>query len=155
MMRLPCLVAAVLMSLAASAAQAAYGEGLAPLDAQQQQRYQTLISQLRCLVCQNQTIADSTAPLALDLRDQVHRQIADGRSDAQIRTYLTDRYGDFVLYKPPLKPRTVLLWFGPFVLLGLALLTAVIFTRRSRRRPAAAVVDQQALQRLLAEKDRP
>ncbi|WP_428309174.1 cytochrome c-type biogenesis protein [Hydrocarboniphaga sp.] len=122
-----------------------------PLDAQQQERYQTMISQLRCLVCQNQTIADSTAPLALDLRDQVHKQIAAGRSDTQIRTYLTDRYGDFVLYKPPLRPRTLLLWFGPFVLLAIALATVVMFTRRSRRRPSATTVDRQALQRLLSE----
>jgi cytochrome c-type biogenesis protein CcmH len=150
-MRALCIVAALLMSLAASSAQAAYGESLAPLDAQQQERYQTMISQLRCLVCQNQTIADSTAPLALDLRDQVHRQIVEGRSDTQIRTYLTDRYGDFVLYKPPLKPRTVLLWFGPFVLLAIALVTVVMFTRRSRRKRVVAAPDQQALQRLLSE----
>ncbi|WP_299696378.1 cytochrome c-type biogenesis protein [Hydrocarboniphaga sp.] len=141
------------MSLAVSVSFAAAIDPLPPLSGAQQEHYQQLISQLRCLVCQNQTIADSTAPLALDLREQVHRQIAEGRSDAQIRQYMTDRYGDFVLYKPQLKPRTILLWFGPFVLLALALITAVIFTRRSRRRPVPVAVDQQALQRLLSEED--
>jgi cytochrome c-type biogenesis protein CcmH len=120
----------------------------------QQAHYQKLISQLRCLVCQNETIADSTAPLALDLREQVHRQIAEGRSDVEIRRYLTDRYGDFVLYKPRLTARTAALWFGPFVLLAFALLAAVMYSRRSRRRPVSAGVDQEALQRLLAEQEK-
>jgi cytochrome c-type biogenesis protein CcmH len=152
-MRALLIVAMLFASFAGAPSFADDGDGLPPLDAQQQQRYQTMISELRCMVCMNQTIADSTAPLALDLRNQVHRQIADGRSDTQIRTYMTDRYGDFVLYKPLLKPRTWLLWFGPFVLLVLALISAVIFTRRSRRKPVATAIDQQALQRLLSEED--
>lgn len=147
-------IAALLLAFAATAAQSADAP-LPPLDAKQQARYQTFISQLRCLVCQNQTIADSTAPLALDLRDQVHRQIASGLSDKEIRKYLTDRYGDFVLYKPPLSARTAALWFGPFVLLAAALLAAVVYTRRSRQRPVAAAADPDALRRLLSEEDRP
>ena len=71
-----------------------------------EQRVMTLSQQLRCLVCQNQTIADSQADLATDLRQQIREQMKSGRSDAEITTFLTDRYGDFVLYRPPVKPRT-------------------------------------------------
>lgn len=85
-----------------------------PLDA----RLKKLELELRCLVCQNQTLADSDAPLAADLRREVRELAIAGKSDAAIRTYLTDRYGDFVLYNPPLQRNTWLLWFGPFVLLA-------------------------------------
>jgi cytochrome c-type biogenesis protein CcmH len=118
-------------------------------------RYRDLIQELRCLVCQNQNIADSDAPLASDLRQQVKKQIAEGRSDAEIKRYLTDRYGDFVLYKPPLKGSTLLLWIGPFVLLLFALAVALrlLLGRRARPAPAAAP-DPERLRRLLDE-DRP
>lgn len=120
----------------------------APEDA----RYQALITELRCLVCQNQSIAESNAPLAADLREQVRVQIAAGRSDAEILEFLTARYGDFVLYRPPFKLRTWLLWIGPFALLGAAALVAAFFVRRSRRAaPAPAGVDAETLQRLLDE----
>ena len=82
-----------------------------------EERLKQLAEELRCLVCQNQTIADSNAPLALDLRNQIRDQIGKGRSDDQIREYMVDRYGDFVLYRPPLKASTVLLWAGPLLLL--------------------------------------
>ena len=122
---------------------------------QQQQRYQQLVNELRCLVCQNQTIADSDAPIAADLRAQVHRQLVAGRSDAEIRDYLTERYGDFVLYRPPFKASTWLLWLGPFALLVGALIFALSLMRR--RPPAArAAVDTAQLQRLLdQERERP
>lgn len=81
-------------------------------------RLKKLELQLRCLVCQNQTLADSDAPLAADLRREVRELAIAGKSDDAIRTYLTDRYGDFVLYNPPLQRNTWLLWFGPFVLLA-------------------------------------
>jgi cytochrome c-type biogenesis protein CcmH len=81
-------------------------------------RAQAIAEQLRCLVCQNQTIADSDAPLALDLRAQVRAQLAQGRSDAQVIDFMVARYGDFVLYRPPVKPMTFLLWFGPLLLLA-------------------------------------
>lgn len=124
------------------------------LDAHQEVQYQKLIAELRCLVCQNQTIAESSAPLAVDLRNQVKSQITAGRSQAEIVDYLTQRYGDFVLYRPPFKASTALLWIGPFLLLGGGLLWALIFIRRSR--PAAVAgpvprVDPEAVQRLLAE----
>lgn len=122
------------------------------LDAEQTTRYHRLVSELRCLVCQNQTIAESNAPLAVDLREQVARQLGEGRSDQEITRYLTDRYGDFVLYKPPLKTSTLLLWIGPFVLLLAALIWAWRFMRGSRRpAPVLRQVDEAAVQKLLAE----
>ncbi len=92
-----------------------------------------IAAELRCLVCQNQTIADSNADLAVDLRRQVREMLVRGDSQQQILDYMTARYGDFVLYRPPLKPTTAILWFAPGVLLvgGLALLV-VVLRRRSR-----------------------
>ena len=78
---------------------------------------QALTQQLRCLVCQNETLADSRADLAEDLRKEIREQMKAGKSDQEIIAFLTQRYGDFVLYKPPVKATTYLLWFGPFVLL--------------------------------------
>lgn len=123
------------------------------LDPQQEVRYQHLIAELRCLVCQNQTIAESSAPLAVDLRNQVKSQIIAGRSQSEIVDYLTQRYGDFVLYRPPFKASTVVLWIGPFLLLGGGLWWALLYMRRSRHPVAATVprVDPEAVQRLLTE----
>jgi cytochrome c-type biogenesis protein CcmH len=92
-----------------------------------------IAAELRCLVCQNQTIADSNADLAVDLRKQVREMLQQGQSQAQILDYMTARYGDFVLYRPPVKSTTALLWFGPAVLLvgGLAVFLTVM-VRRSR-----------------------
>ena len=100
-------------------------------------RMVALTTELRCLVCQNQTIADSHAGLAVDLRNQVREMLKRGDSDAQILEYMTARYGDFVLYRPPLKSKTALLWFGPGVLLiaGLGTLFLVL-RRRSRLDPS-------------------
>ena len=82
-----------------------------------EQRMRALTEQLRCLVCQNETLADSRADLAEDLRKQIREQMRAGKSDQEILAFLTQRYGDFVLYKPPVKATTYLLWFGPFILL--------------------------------------
>jgi len=82
-----------------------------------EQRMRALTEQLRCLVCQNETMADSRADLAEDLRRQIREQMKAGKSDQEILAFLTQRYGDFVLYKPPVKATTYLLWFGPFILL--------------------------------------
>jgi cytochrome c-type biogenesis protein CcmH len=106
-------------------------------DRNEEIRFQQLAAQLRCLVCQNETLADSNAGLAHDLRQQVFSQIQAGRSDEQIKRYMVDRYSDFVLYDPPLKPGTWLLWFGPWLLL-LAGLATVAITVRKRRHAAAA-----------------
>ena len=94
-------------------------------------RYQSLIRETRCLVCQNQTIADSNATLASDLRRQIREQLAAGASDREIIDYLVTRYGDFVLYRPPVKSTTWLLWAGPglLVLIGLAVFGRVIYLR--------------------------
>ena len=124
----------------------------AAFNAEQDARYRTLTNELRCLVCQNQNIADSNAPLAADLRDHVRAQILAGKSDVEITRYLTDRYGDFVLYKPPFKAITILLWLGPALLVLIALGTALNFMRRSWRRVAPVVVDDEKLKRLLDEK---
>ena len=99
-----------------------------------EKRVRDLSSELRCLVCQNQTLADSHAPLAVDLRNQVREQLKSGKSERDVVDFLVARYGDFVLYRPPLQANTVLLWLGPFLLLvaGLALL---VWRLRWRRVP--------------------
>jgi cytochrome c-type biogenesis protein CcmH len=101
-------------------------------DPQLEKRVMKLSQELRCLVCQNETLADSRADLAEDLRSKIREQMKAGKSDKEIVAFLTDRYGDFVLYRPPVKPTTYLLWFGPFVLLiaGLALLFRYLKQRR-------------------------
>ena len=96
-------------------------------------RMMALAVELRCLVCQNQTIADSNASLAVDLRQQIREMLAKGQSERQILDYMTQRYGDFVLYRPPFKSSTVLLWVGPALLLVLALGTLVVVLRRRQR----------------------
>lgn len=105
-----------------------------PLSPQAQARWDHIAAELRCLVCQNESLASSNAELAVDLRREVRGLIDQGKSDTEIRSFLVSRYGDFVLYKPEVKPVTWLLWFGPFALLLLAL--GVAF-RLMRRRPAA------------------
>lgn len=96
-------------------------------------RMMAVAGELRCLVCQNQTIADSHAGLAVDLRQQIRELLARGQSERQILDYMTQRYGDFVLYRPPFKATTALLWIGPAALLALALGTLVIVLRRRQR----------------------
>ena len=108
---------------------------LAPLDAAGQARLKALSEELRCLVCQNQTLADSHADLAIDLRNQVHELIAAGQTDAQIRAYMVERYGDFVLYRPPVKSNTALLWGGPLAPLAVG---GLAWTLVQRRRPPSA-----------------
>ena len=97
-------------------------------------RVMSVASELRCLVCQNQTIADSNAELAVDLRRQIHDQLKRGASEREILDFMTARYGDFVLYRPPLRATTVLLWTGPLLFL---LLGAVFLWKRIRRQRAA------------------
>jgi cytochrome c-type biogenesis protein CcmH len=93
-----------------------------------------LTTELRCLVCQNQSLADSHADLAIDLRNQVRSQMRAGKSDAEIREFMVARYGDFVLYRPPFKSTTALLWAGPFVLLAAGGLALGFYLRRRRQR---------------------
>jgi cytochrome c-type biogenesis protein CcmH len=96
-------------------------------------RMLAITGELRCLVCQNQTIADSHADLAVDLRQEVRELLLKGMTPDQVRTYMTDRYGDFVLYRPPLKASTAVLWLGPAVLLAIALLALVRVIRKRAR----------------------
>jgi cytochrome c-type biogenesis protein CcmH len=97
-----------------------------------EERVMNLSKELRCLVCQNETLADSRADLAVDLRGQIREQMKAGKSDKEIIAYLTDRYGKFILYNPPVEPTTYLLWFGPFILLlaGLTILFRYLKQRR-------------------------
>jgi cytochrome c-type biogenesis protein CcmH len=110
-------------------------------DAAVEARLKALAEELRCLVCQNQTIADSNASLALDLRNEIREQIAKGKSDDEIRAYMVARYGDFVLYRPPWKSTTLLLWVGPFALLAIG---AAVFAFTVRRRRKAAEATSEA-----------
>jgi cytochrome c-type biogenesis protein CcmH len=87
------------------------------LDTNDQMRYQSLIQEVRCLVCQNQSVAESNAELAKDLRREIKLQIQDGKSDIEIKTYLLDRYGEFILYEPAFTQKTFFLWFSPIILL--------------------------------------
>ena len=98
-----------------------------------EKRVQRLSEELRCLVCQNQSLADSNADLAVDLRNQVRELMQQGQTDAQIREFMVARYGDFVLYNPPVKSATLLLWLGPFVLLAVAGVALVTYLRRRDR----------------------
>lgn len=115
----------------------------------QERHMMALASELRCLQCQNQTLADSEAPLAVDLRQQIREMIAKGQSDEQIKAYLAARYGDFVFYRPPMKAKTLVLWFGPAALLAGGLLALVLALRRRNARlaqsaPAQALSDDEA-----------
>lgn len=108
----------------------------APMTAPIQARWDHIAAELRCLVCQNESLASSNAELAVDLRREVRSLIEQGQSDADIRSFLVKRYGDFVLYKPEVKPVTWLLWFGPFALLLMALVVALRLMRRTPAAPA-------------------
>jgi cytochrome c-type biogenesis protein CcmH len=119
-----------------------------------EERLKHLAVELRCLVCQNQTLADSNAPLAEDLRREVREKIVQGMNDKEIIDFLVSRYGDFVLYRPPLKSTTTLLWIGPFVLLvggGIALVVAL--KRRGKKVTDAAITEEEhrRVEQLLSE----
>jgi cytochrome c-type biogenesis protein CcmH len=110
-------------------------------DPQLEKRVMRLAEELRCLVCQNQTIADSSAPLAVDLREQVRERMKKGASDDEIVDYLVARYGDFVRYRPPVNASTVVLWFGPVLLLMIAFVVLMRRVRARRKQPDAALSD--------------
>ena len=110
-------------------------------DTTEQLRYERLVEELRCLVCQNQSLADSDADLARDLRDEVYQIIQSGKSDEEAVQFLVERYGDFVLYRPPVKPTTWLLWFGPLLLLVFAIGLLVSIIRRNQKQQDTPVLD--------------
>lgn len=129
------------LALAFSLLFAGYSYGLEPVDYRsdaEEQRFKALTAELRCVMCQNQSIADSNAPIAHDLRVEVLRLMREGRSDAQIKQYLVERYTDFVLYEPPMKKSTWLLWAGPFLLLLIGAGAVIMVIRRKNAAPAAA-----------------
>ena len=111
------------------------GDPLIFTDADQEARYQQLTVELRCLVCQNQNLADSDAPLAQDLRKEIYNMMQAGRTDDEIKQFLIDRYGDFVLYMPPLKSNTLVLWLMPAVLLFGGALVVLIAVRKRKLSP--------------------
>jgi cytochrome c-type biogenesis protein CcmH len=113
----------------------AIDSGPAFADPVQQERYENLLRELRCLVCRSETIADSNATLAVDLRRQVRELMAAGRTDKEILQFMTDRYSDYVLYKPPVAPRTWLLWGAPLLLLGAGGVAAALVIMRKSRLP--------------------
>ncbi len=111
------------------------GLAAAQADPALEKRVTGLAHELRCLVCQNQTIADSNAPLAVDLRNQIREQLQQGASEQDVIDFMVARYGDFVLYRPPFKATTIALWAGPFLLLALGI---VVLVRRLRQRRTPA-----------------
>ncbi len=119
----------LVLALLAGAALAKEAAPLAP-DEATEQRLIAISSELRCLVCQNESLAGSNAELAYDLRREIREMIKDGKSDAEIRDFLVRRYGDFVLYRPPLKGVTLALWFGPALLLLGGLAGLILYLRR-------------------------
>ncbi len=127
-------------------------------DAALERRLHAFLREIRCLVCQNETLADSRAELAVDLRQEIRARMLAGRSDGEIREFLTARYGDFVLYRPPLTPRTYLLWFSPFAVLvgGLVVLYRAVkrFAASALERPPSSA-ELRRVRRLLdaAERD--
>lgn len=137
---LPLLVLALALVAGLAAAQAI--EPMPFKDHAQELRFQHLTSQLRCPMCQNETLADSNAPIARDLRHEVFKLMQEGRSDAQIKQYLVARYSDYVLYDPPVNPTTWLLWFGPLlILLAGAVVVVVTIRKRARGSVPPATID--------------
>ena len=128
------VLAATLLTLAAATATAVDTE--APLEtAQQQSLYRKLLEEVRCMVCQNQNLADSDAPLARDMRRELRRMVEEGASEGDVKQFLLDRYGDFALYRPRLAPNTLLLWIGPGVIVLLALGAIALVIRRRMQMP--------------------
>ncbi len=127
--RIALLLAGLLLSFAALAV-----DPLPFHDAAEEARFRALAAELRCVMCQNQSLADSDAPIAHDLRRQVLELMHEGRSDDEIKAFLTQRYTDFVLYKPPMHGRTLLIWLGPLIVLaGGALFVAALVRRRAKQ----------------------
>jgi len=136
---------AVLLLLFGVCAWAAHAAETLPTESDVDKRVTALTQDLRCLVCQNQTIADSQAPLAIDLKNEVREKIEQGQSNQQIVDYMVQRYGDFVLYRPPVKATTIALWFGPgaLMLAGLFMLFRHLVRRRKEQPVDAPLTDAE------------
>ncbi len=128
------VVAVAALSLVAATATAVDTE--APLQTEEQQSlYRKLLEEVRCMVCQNQNLADSDAPLARDMRRELRRMVEDGASEGDVKQFLLDRYGDFALYRPRLAPNTLLLWIGPGMIVAVALGAIALVIRRRMGMP--------------------
>ncbi|MET0118668.1 MAG: cytochrome c-type biogenesis protein [Sedimenticola sp.] len=108
-------------------------------DPAKEARFKLLIEELRCLVCQNQNLADSNAELAQDMRKLTYEMVQRGASTEEVVTYMVQRYGDFVMYRPPVQSNTLMLWVGPFIILGIGLVILIGFVRRRARAPAETI----------------
>lgn len=137
----------LMLAIAAFAAQAKEAP-LTVADPVLEKRVMALSEELRCLVCQNQTLADSHAELAIDLKNQVREKLASGMSDKEVVDYMVERYGDFVLYRPPVKAATWPLWFGPFLLLVAAIF--LLLRKLAKRRADTSTLSESELQRAAA-----
>ncbi|MBB1087541.1 cytochrome c-type biogenesis protein CcmH [Lysobacter sp. SG-8] len=126
-----------------ASAQVADPTPLAFNDAAEEQRFHALVVELRCVMCQNQSLADSNAQIAVDLRREVLALMREGRSDAEVKAYLVERYGEFVLYRPEVASRTWLLWFGPALVLVLGGLGVLWAVRRHAGRDPVPLDDEQ------------
>lgn len=115
-------------------------------DPAKEARFKKFGEELRCLVCQNESLADSNAELALDLRRVLYKMIQNNASDEEIVSFMVDRYGDFVLYKPPVKPTTWLLWFGPFILVAVGLFILIRVIRNTRKQVDTKLTEQEQTQ---------
>jgi cytochrome c-type biogenesis protein CcmH len=125
---------------------------------EQQKRFRSLSDELRCPMCQNTSLSGSTGGVAEDLRREVHRMIMEGMSDEQIEQFMYERYGDFIFYKPRLKPETILLWFGPLLFFLIGAIVLVNIWRKAKKMDAEPVVvtgdSKSRLDALIAEHDR-
>jgi len=110
-------------------------------DPQLEARLKALSAELRCLVCQNTTLADSDAALAEDLRNEIRVLMRDGKTNEEITAYLVERYGDFVLYRPPVNANTALLWFGPFIMLLIGAITLIVVLKKRAKLPSTETVE--------------
>ncbi|MGA0974125.1 MAG: cytochrome c-type biogenesis protein [Sedimenticolaceae bacterium] len=152
-MKLVVLLFSLLLSISAQAAIDAYKFD----DPKKEKIYNELTDELRCLVCQNQNIAGSNAELAVDMRRKTYEMVSAGQSKQQVADYMADRYGDFVLYKPPFKASTAVLWIGPFIILAVSiwLMLRVIRNRREEHETASVSGEQLAeAARLLNKEDK-
>ena len=109
----------------------------------QEESYKKLTAELRCLVCQNQNLADSNAELALDMRRKTYEMVSAGKSEKEIVDFMVTRYGDFVMYRPPLKSTTMFLWFGPMILLAVAAVIVIVFIRKQKQQTVEEISEQQ------------
>jgi cytochrome c-type biogenesis protein CcmH len=148
----------LLMILCALSFSSSFAKDATPLadDPVTEQRLISISEEMRCLVCQNESLAGSRSDLANDLRREIRTLIKEGKSDDQIRNFMVERYGDFVLYRPPVKPITWLLWIGPFIILLIGV--AVLFTYLRRRNSAVTTIalsddDNKRIDALLNAKD--